>query len=1054
MPGHESCYHVWPCCALARPGEPTGFAGSALTVAQIGVTLQLGAAMDWLRLVRELRADVAGGVTIAGFALSVVCPAAAQTSDRPTCAPRNLAFEQYTRDLGPSASRAQSEAGSDFGLVPPPLDLSHNRGKRILAQTNMLASFPASYDLRTQVPSKLSPVRNQGGCGSCWAFASYGSLESCILPGQSYDFSENHLKNTHGFDWTCCEGGNHWISTAYLAGWSGPALESSDPYNGSSCTSPPGVPAVKHVQRVDFLPDRAGSLDNDNIKQAVMNYGAVYTTYYHGGAYYNSSTFSYYYNGSAAANHAVCIVGWNDNYDKSRFVIAPPANGAFIVRNSWGPGWGEGGYFYVSYCDTLFGRENAVFNNADQTSNYNQIYQYDPYGWVNSLGYGATTAWFANVFAATSDTDLKAASFYVGSPQSPYEFRVYLDPNSGPVSTGGPVATKTGTIANCGYQTIVLDAPVFVPSGHRFSVVVKLTTPGYVYPVPFEELLFGYSSAATANPGESYISPNGSSWTDLTSDFPNSNVCIKAFGAAIGGISVQPATGLASDGPAGGPFGPLSQTYTLTNNGLDAVNWSAGNTSSWVALSSTGGTLGPGQSATVTVSIGSSAGGFAPGLYDDTVAFTNTTNGLGNTTRGVTLAAYADYEISSVPFGWIDPISHTQLHLSDDGVSPAQAIPFEFRFYEKPYAQLYVGANGLIGFVNLNLNSYTNTDIPNPTAPNAALYPYWDDLNPGVGGTVRIGTVGAAPNRKLAISWVGVPPYPALGSPLTFQVVLCEGSNDVIFQYLDVKPGDSAYGAGRRATVGVENGSGKAAARYSYNGSSLLGNGRAILFTSRGATTTAMKLLADNASAVTRRAIVTKVFDESFYIESDDRVCGIRVTKPGHDLAAGMRADVSGVLKTNSDGERCIEAQWTSQSGEGSVAPLGLGSAAIGGGSLSYDSQTGAGQQGMKAWHKVTAPGGGWQWEPFDLPGPNNMGLLISTWGRVSWTGSDEFYVDDGWGVRDVSEHAGIRVYAPGLTPPLGAFVRLVGVVSCYNVGGSVYRVIRVADESDVVVPN
>ena len=64
----------------------------------------------------------------------------------------------------------------------------------------------------------------------------------------------------------------------------------------------------------------------------------------------------------------------------------PPGNGAFIVRNSWGTGWGDAGYFYVSYYDTNFGYgENAVFDDAEPTSNYNAIYQYDPLGWTDEL---------------------------------------------------------------------------------------------------------------------------------------------------------------------------------------------------------------------------------------------------------------------------------------------------------------------------------------------------------------------------------------------------------------------------------------------------------------------------------------------------------------------------------------------------------------------------------------------------------------------------------------------------------------------------------------------
>ena len=228
-----------------------------------------------------------------------------------------------------------------------------------------LEGLPTSYDLRTQ--GKLTPVKNQGSCGSCWTFATYGSLESSLLPGETNDFSENHLKNTHGFDWGYCDGGNGDMSTAYLARWSGPVNEADDPYNASSGTSPSGLSPRKHVQNVYMIPARSSSSDNDNLKNAVMNYGAVHVSMRWEGAtgsssaYWNNATYAYYYNGSSATNHAVAIVGWDDNYPATNFSTVPAGNGAFIIRNSWGSGWGDAGYFYISYYDSKLASNRELF---------------------------------------------------------------------------------------------------------------------------------------------------------------------------------------------------------------------------------------------------------------------------------------------------------------------------------------------------------------------------------------------------------------------------------------------------------------------------------------------------------------------------------------------------------------------------------------------------------------------------------------------------------------------------------------------------------------------
>lgn len=204
-------------------------------------------------------------------------------------------------------------------------------------------------------------------------------------------------------------------------------------------------------------------------------------------------------------------------------------------------------------------------------------------------------------------------------------------------------------------------------------------------------------------------------------------------------------------------------------------------------------------------------------------------NGV-TSTRSRAFAAVANYEIIVTNFAWIDPTGMTRLVLAADGISPPQSLPFPFVLYGRTYDQLYVGANGLLGFAASGLDALQNTSLPKPAPPHTIVCPYWDELSPESGGSIFIGVTGTAPNRQLVVSWVGVPRSVTPAKGLTFQVVLEESSQRIRFQYLEVQPDDS-YGGGRAATIGLENETGLVAAQYAYAGTpASLTNRQALAF--------------------------------------------------------------------------------------------------------------------------------------------------------------------------------------------------------------------------------
>lgn len=464
---------------------------------------------------------------------------------------------------------------SGTGYTPSPVELSTlsaPSGKLLLQVSG--SEIPSTYDLRQL--GRVTSVKNQGNTGSCWAFSSLASLESYILgtEGENLDFSENNLKNlvtkyySDGFDLTPDDGGNSFISMAYLTRWSGPVNESEDPFNETSVNSPTGLPVQKHVQEVLVLPERTGPLDNEIIKKALMDYGAVLSTICWDSSYYQDGNYSYRYTGPFSPNHAITIVGWNDSFDKNRFKQVPSGDGAFIVKNSWGEAWGEAGYFYISYYDTRLGyNESAVFT-ASENDNFDYNYQYDPLGWITQVGYQVLTAWGSNVFTSKNDEKLEAVGFYTTDVNTAYEVYIYKNPTAGPInSTKDYVVKETGTCSLPGYHTHVLNSTVNLSSGEKFSVVIKFSNPSYTYPLAVEKPYPNYSSKAQANSGESYVSSDGTSWEDLTSNFAETNLCIKAFTT----INEPPEAGFSSNVTSW--ISPLTVQYTDLSTNAFSWEW-------------------------------------------------------------------------------------------------------------------------------------------------------------------------------------------------------------------------------------------------------------------------------------------------------------------------------------------------------------------------------------------------------------------------------------------------------------------------------------------------
>lgn len=364
--------------------------------------------------------------------------------------------------------------------------------------------LPSSYNNDINNLLYITTPKEQEG-GSCWAFAACGCMEANNLKKnhKTLNFSPMDLFRDNPYPQLKEEGGSYMKVMPYLANLWGPVLLGDKKKE-----------LVGFCENCKKISDSELGFDKNefyDVLDGIYTNGAVVVSMYmdeENG--FDKKQFSYYYPEKKGTNHAVLMVGWDDNYSKNNFKIKPPHDGAYLIKNSWGTNSHNKGFFWLSYYDPNLNNATTYDFILKDKCPYNKFLTYSKSSANNAIFYeNSNKAYVKVIYNLEQSQKICGIRSYVFNNNTFLNCKLYKNE----VSEENLLAKLSGVLEYNGYETFYLEKDINVNRDDKIILIGEYSVKDGTAYIPVEDPAYGYAPGIVK--GTNFNSYDGETWKEL-----------------------------------------------------------------------------------------------------------------------------------------------------------------------------------------------------------------------------------------------------------------------------------------------------------------------------------------------------------------------------------------------------------------------------------------------------------------------------------------------------------------------------------------------------------